>query len=387
MSQRDISGLRVLLVHEWLYMWAGGERCLEELLTVIPDADIVAGTITSGVRDAHWIARKANETWLGRIPGARSHHRWFLPLHPLAFASLDTSRYDLVISISHSFGKAVRRRPPTRHLCYCLSPPRYLWDLHETYGHHSPLAQRIALRVARAPLRAVDRWAAAHVDRFVAISDCVRDRVQRAYGRTCDVVYPPVAVDRAAGGASVRDPFLLSLGRLVPYKRVDLAIRAAGQLNLRLVVAGDGPERARLESMAGPTVEFVGAVSDEEAQRLLSRCSAFIFCAEEDFGIAPVEANAHGAPVVAYGRGGASETMVDGTTAVLFQRQTASDVVDAIRQCLSRTWSAAALRNNAERFSRARFHEGIRAQIDALMTDHHPDGDIPSRARALESVR
>jgi glycosyltransferase involved in cell wall biosynthesis len=365
-AKSALVGLRVLIVHEWLYTWAGAERCLEELLIIVPQAQVIAGTITPDIRAAQPIARTAKETWLGGIPGARKYHRWFVPLQPLAFASIDTSGYDVVISLSHSFAKLVRAKTPTRHLCYCLSPPRYLWDLRETYDNHSPLAQRLALRIAGAPLRAIDRWGAAGVDRFVSISACVADRVRRVYARESDVVHPPVA-SKGNPGVATRQPFLLSLGRLVPYKRVDLAIRAAEQLRMKLVVAGDGPDRARLESLAGPHTEFLGAVSDDEAGRLYSTCAAFVFCAEEDFGIAPVEANAHGTPVVAYARGGAAETMVDGTTAILFQRQSGTEVAEAIQKCLRHTWDPEVLRTNAERFSPQRFRDDMTAQIRAAV--------------------
>lgn len=356
----------MLVVHEWLYVWAGAERCLEELLKVLPHADVLAGVITPEIRAKQPIAARARETWLGNLPGARRHHRWFLPLHSLAFASVDTSDYDVVISLSHSFGKLVGRRKGAVHLCYCFSPPRYLWDLRETYDRHLPTLERTALLVAGAPLRALDRIGAAHVDKFVSISKTVAGRVQRAYNRRSDVVYPPAA----AKGMVVdvpRRPFLLSLGRLVPYKRVDLAIRAAERLQMKLVVAGDGPDRARLESMAGPNVEFVGQVTEETAGQLLSTCTAFVFCGEEDFGIAPVEANAHGTPVVAFSHGGAGETMVDGETAVLFHGQEPGAVASAIETCLAKRWNAARLRANAERFSPVRFRHEMTAQIAAAL--------------------
>lgn len=360
--QRNLTGLRVLVVHEWLYTWAGSERCLEEVLGIVPHADLIVGVITDEMRMRHPAVRRAVETWLGRLPGARKHHRWFLPLHPLAFASIDTSKYDLVLSLSHSFGKSVRRKRGAAHLCYCFSPPRYLWDLRRTYTDHGPLSQRLALRAAAAPLRAIDRRAASGVDRFVSISSAVADRVRRAYGRESEVVFPPVTT-KAPQVEQTRKPFLLSLGRLVSYKRVDLAIRAAEMLRMKLVVAGEGPERSRLEKLAGAYTEFVGEVSEAQAGSLLSSCSAFVFCAEDDFGIAPVEANAHGAPVVAYARGGALETMRDGLTGVFFQEQVVDSVTTAIQRCLRQSWEERELRANAARFAPARFREGMRDQI------------------------
>ena len=291
---------------------------------------------------------------MGRIPGARTHHRWFLPLHALAFRRFDTSRYDLVISLSHAFEKLIRARHG-RHLCYCFSPPRYLWDLYDTYARHVSWPQRMALRAAVSPLRAIDSAGAAGVDRFVAISRTVAERIRRSYGRDSDVVYPPVTPKTTASGSAPRERFLLSLGRLVPYKRIDLAIAAAELAGIRLVIAGDGPDRARLDRLAGPNTEFAGHVSEAEAGRLLSTCAAFVFCGEEDFGIAPLEANAHGAPVIAYARGGVTETMENGTSAIFFDRQTPAAVAGAIERCLDRTWDPMPLRQNAARFSPQRF--------------------------------
>jgi len=364
----ELAGLRVLLVHEWIYTWAGAERVLEQLVELMPHADVLAGIVTSEMRRGHALARRTRESWVGKLPGSRAHHRWFLPAHALAFATYDTREYDLVVSVSHAFEKAVRAtKPGAVHLSYCLSPPRYLWDLSVAHDRLASSVQRLALRVARAPLRAMDHAFAKRVDRFVSLSHHVADRVRRAYGRDSAVVYPPVALKSEIAPPVERERFLLTIGRLVPYKRVDLAILAAESLGMRLVIAGDGPERARLERLAGPNTEFLGAVSELEAGRLLSNCAAFVFCAEEDFGIAPLEANAHGAPVVAYGAGAALETMCDGVTGVFFREQTANAVAEAIRRCDSMTWNAQELRTNAERFSPGRFRDGMRAQLTAAM--------------------
>src|SRR6185503_5189334 len=239
----DLTRLRVLIAHEWLYTWAGAERVLEELLVLLPQADVVAGIVTPDMRRAHPIARRAKETWVGRLPFARTHHRWFLPMHALAFGTYDTTSYDLIVSVSHAMEKAIRAtKPGAVHVSYCLSPPRYLWTLSDAHDELATPVQRIALRAARAPLRVVDRRAARGVHRFVSLSRHVADRVRHAYGRDSDVVYPPV---RAIGPvhAMSREPFLLTVGRLVPYKRVDLAVAAAERLGVRLVVVGDGPER------------------------------------------------------------------------------------------------------------------------------------------------
>ena len=361
-----LAGLRILIAHQWLYTRAGAERCLEQLLEIVPHADLLAGIVTPEMRRSYAPAARAIESWVGRLPGARSHHRWFLPLHALAFREFDTAKYDLVISLSHAFEKTVRARAGAKHLCYCFSPPRYLYELHGTYAAHGSAAQRVALSLASAPLRAIDRAGARGVDRFASISRAVADRVRSAYGRESDVVYPPVAVKYGIAPTR-REDFLLSLGRLVPYKRVDLAIQAANRMGMRLIVAGDGPERERLRAIAGPTVEFAGEVSEERAGRLMSTCAAFVFCGEEDFGIAPLEANAHGAPVVGYARGGLAETMQDGVTGVMFQAQTTDAVAAAIEACLSGIWDEGALRRNAERYSPARFRDSMANTIRQVL--------------------
>lgn len=358
--------LRVLVVHEWLYTWAGAERALEQILEVLPQAELLVGTMTERMRDYNAITRRATETWVGAVPGARTHHRWFLPLHALAFAARDTRQYDLVISSSHAFEKFVRRRPGATHLCYCYSPPRFLWDLQHVYEGQSEIGERSALRLAAPLLRRLDRGAANHVDHFVSISRHVADRVRRSYGRDSTVVYPPVASRRGAhtkAKSATSAPFLLYLGRLVPYKRVDLVVAAAERLQMKLVVAGDGPERPKLERMAGRFTEFAGEVNEERAAELLDDCAAFVFAGEEDFGIALVEANAHGKPVVCYARGGALETMTPDVTATFFDAQRVEELTAAISATLARIWDAAVLRENAKRFSPERFREEFRDAV------------------------
>lgn len=345
----DLRGLRVLVTHEWLYTWAGAERCLEQILHVFPRADLLVGVVAPHMRDYNDVTRRAEETWVGRLPGARTRHRWFLPLHAAAFAAHDTSEYDLVVSSSHAFEKFVRPGHAT-HLCYCYSPPRFLWS--DVYAGSASLAGKLALAGGGFFWRALDRRAARGVDRFVSISRHVADRVRRAYGVDSDVVYPPVSAKPvSAVSGPPETPYLLSMGRLVEYKRTDLAILAARRIGMKLLVVGDGPERSRLERIAGPETEFLGEVPEARAGQLLEGCAAFVFAAEEDFGIAPLEANAHGRPVVCLDRGGVTETMVANRTAVFFGQQTPGAVATAIADALGRSWNADVLRANAARFS------------------------------------
>lgn len=357
--------LRVLIVHDWIVAWGGAERTLEQLLIVFPHADLVVGVLGEGRRNLNEITRRARESWLGRMPFARTHHRWYLPLYAAAFSTVDARGYDLVISSSHAFAKMVRASPDALHLCYCHSPPRYLWDLHAHYRRGAE-ASGLALRVAGPLLRLIDRLSARRVDAFVANSHYIAERIRRCYERDAAVVYPPVSAKPAARRTSERDDVLLSLGRLVQYKRVDLAIEAANITGARLIVAGDGPERERLERMAGPSVTFVGEVTEERAGELMERCRAMVFCGEEDFGIAPVEANAHGLPVVAFGRGGAVESLQQGVSAEFFETQSVDALIAALERAKSRTWNESDIWANASRFSADRFREGIARQVMQL---------------------
>jgi glycosyltransferase involved in cell wall biosynthesis len=363
---RALSDLRVLIVHDWIVAWGGAERTLAEMLILFPNADLRVGILGEGRQDLNATTRRARETWLGRLPFARTRHRWLLPLYPAAFRSIDTSGYDLVISSAHAFAKTVRVSPATPHLCYCYSPPRYLYDLEDTYAEASSIIGGV-LRMGGPVLRRIDRRSAACVDRFVGISHYIAERIRRCYGRDAGVVYPPVSPKVHSLTRSVRGTELLSLGRLVPYKRVDLAIQAANLLQQPLVVAGDGPERGRLERMAGPTVRFLGEVTEERAGELMETCRLMLFNAEEDFGIAPVEANAHGLPVVAYGRGAARETMVDGESVEFFDEPTPESLATAVQRALGRDWDDATVRANGTRFSPERFRRGLESEVSELL--------------------
>lgn len=372
-SAPSLSGLRVLVVHEWLYSWAGAERVLEQIVDVFPQADLLVGVMTERMRGYNAVTRRAKETWVGGVPGARTHHRPFLPLHALAFETYDTSKYDLVISESHAFEKCIRATSNAVHLCYCHSPPRFVWDLQHVYAAQAGPIARLALNASAPLLRAIDRRGARRVDRFVVNSRNVAERVRRSYGRDADVVYPPVVAKHGASDATAdttaASPFLLHLGRLVPYKRLDLVVAAAERLQIPLVVAGDGPERPRLERLAGKYTELLGEVSEARAAELLSSCSALVFAGEEDFGIVLVEANAHGKPVVCYAAGGAVESMVADVTATFFERQDVESLAGAITRCLGRTWDERALHANAARFAPENFRRGFRAAVARALAE------------------
>jgi glycosyltransferase involved in cell wall biosynthesis len=359
--------MKIALVHDWLDTWRGGESVLAEFCRMYPEADLYALVDFLGPADRERLAgRRAVTSFLQRVPFARTRFRNFLPLFPRAIESLDVSRYDIVISSSHAVAKGVRTHPRQLHICYCYTPMRYAWDLQEQYlaqvglveGPRAWLARRMLAR-----LRAWDRGASGRVNDFVAISHYVADRIRRCYGRESTVIYPPVAAS-AEGRmpAESRDGTYVTVSQLVPYKRVDLIVEAFRSLPEReLIVIGEGPEKARIQAMAAPNVRLLGRVPDHERDTWLARARAFVFAAEEDFGIAPLEAQALGTPVIAYGRGGSSETIrgLDdrSPTGVLFEEQTASSIAQAIRtfELQEGRIRPDACRDNAARFSQSRF--------------------------------
>jgi len=324
------------------------------------------------LRDFNDVTRRARESWLARLPGARTHYQWLLPLEAMAFGSLATREYDLVISSCHALAKMVGRGRRGVHLSYCYSPPRYVWDLHDVYMAHADWKRRAAMAAGRSFLQTLDRLSSRRVTHFVGISHYVADRIARVYERNARVIYPPVTAKTSSlgGRPRQRENFLLHVGRLVPYKRVDLIVRAAALHGLRTVIAGDGPERGRLEGMAGQNVEFIGAVSEAQAGDLMDKCAAFVFCAEDDFGIAPLEANAHGAPVVALRAGAIIETMSDGQTVIFFDEPTIEALTTAVHRARDVRWDESLLRSNAARFSAERFRTEFTSAVTAAL-----DGD------------
>lgn len=352
---------RAALVHDWLVTWGGAESVLQSLANLFPEAPIYVGVWSPYRRVQDIFAgRSIRTTWLQRIPGAPRHHRAFLPLFPSAFRSLDLSAFPLVISDSHAFSKAVRVGPGGVHVCYCHTPPRYLWDL--THEYLGPL-RRTLWAPLLSWLRAQDLRAARGVTFFLANSHFVAERIHRIYGRRARVVYPPVDVETFASVGIAEGEYFLAGGRLVPYKRVDDAIRAANFAGLPLLVFGDGPERRRLEKLAGPTVHFLGWLGPRELARVISRAKALLFPGVEDFGILPVEVMAVGKPVVAYDAGGARETVVHGLTGLLYQRPGVQGLLDALRDFQDRRFSPEAARGHAWRFHRKKMEAELRRSL------------------------
>jgi glycosyltransferase involved in cell wall biosynthesis len=369
--------VKVAIVHDWLTTLGGAELVLRELLRVYPDAHVFTLVDAMAADDRQFIGvGRVTTSLLDVVPGVARHYRSLLPLFPLATRSIDVGAYDVVLSNSHAVAKNIRTHKRQMHLCYCLSPMRYAWDLREQYLAESGLSSGVRGVAARSMLNSLQRWdrnRSADVDVFATLSRYIGDRIQRAYDRSATVIYPPVDVEFFTPGAG--DPTLgeyyVTVSRFVPYKRVDLIARAFASLpDRRLIIVGDGPDAEKVRAAAGPNVSLVGRASRARVRALLRGARGFLFAAEEDFGIAPVEAQACGIPVIAYGRGGVLETIhgaeTGEPTGVFFAEQTTDAIARAVRELeqLPVPASVSACRANAERFSEARFRREFAALVE-----------------------
>ena len=356
---------RVAVVHDWLTIPGGSEQVLLELLEMFPQAEVFTSVYDPAPWPAAITERVVHSSFLNRIPGAARHYPKLLPLMNRAFRSFDLSGFDLVLSSSHACAKNVRVAPGTLHVCYCHTPMRYAWEEGFLEGEDVGRAMRLALPPLLAWLRHVDRVGAVGPDVIVANSGHVAERVQRYYGRAAEIVHPPVDVEHFLGLEHEPRDYYFVFGRVVPYKRVDLAVAACARLGRRLLVAGDGRALQAVRAQApGTGVEFLGKVSGAERDRLLAGARALLFPGEEDFGIVPVEAQAAGLPVIAYGVGGAAETVVDDRTGVLFGEQSAAALAAAIERFEALALADGVVRENARRFGRERFHAEMAAVIE-----------------------
>ncbi len=310
--------------------------------------------------------KKSTTSFLQNLPLVRKNHRWFLPLMPLAAESLDVSEYDLVISSSNMAAKGVITSPHQLHICYCHSPARFAWDQQKLYLQQGGIDGGLRGVLARLVLHYIRGWdvrSANGVDMFLANSQFVRQRIEKAYRRDATTIHPPVDVEQFALQAA-KENFYVTASRLVPYKRVDIIVEAFGRMpEKKLVVIGKGPELGRIRRMATPNVRVLGQVPNETISDCMRRARGFVFAAEEDFGIVPVEAMACGTPVIAYGRGGATETVIPGVTGILFPKQTADSLMQAIERFEISPWNAAQIRRHAEQFSREAFRRAFRHEI------------------------
>ena len=360
-----MKGSRVALVHDHLVQDGGAERVLRAMMRLWPEAPVYTAYFDPARMGPDFPPERIRASYLQRVPLARRFYKLTMPALDSAFRRFDLSDYDLVVSSASGWAKSVRT-PSATHVCFCHTPTRYLWSDADTYrestGYPAPL--KAVLKGLYPRLRQHDLRAAAGVDAFVANSRFVADRIQRYYGRDSEVVYPPVDITAFRPDLPKSDYFLVAT-RLEPYKRGDLAITAANQLQVPLKVMGSGTELAKLKALAGPTIEFTGRVSDTERTALFGGARAFINPQVEDFGITAVEALASGTPVIAYGQGGAAEIIEDGQTGILFHQQSAEAVAAAMRGMEKSAFAADKLRARAEQFSEPRFARELQAAVAA----------------------
>jgi glycosyltransferase involved in cell wall biosynthesis len=374
-ANREPRSPKVAIIHDWLTGMRGGEKVLDAICELYPDATIytlvqVPGSVSSRI-ERHRIKRSLVQ----RLPRAGDLYRQYLPLFPTMIEMFDLDRYGLVISSSHCAAKAVIRSGAATHVCYCHSPMRYAWDQFDSYFGPEQVGE-LRSRLLRPVLAHMARWDAAtagRVDRFLANSQYVAGRIRRYYNRGSTVVYPPVDTTffrlPTSPAARPSESAFLIVSALVPYKRIDIAIEACRRLGAKLRIVGLGPEEARLRLSADSNVEFMGWCSDEDIRELYSQSTAVLLPGTEDFGMVPVEAQACGTPVVAYGDGGACETVIDGETGVLVRESSAAAFADGLNRISSLRVDRAAVRGHAERFSRAQFMTSFQAATAAAIAE------------------
>jgi glycosyltransferase involved in cell wall biosynthesis len=361
---------RIAFVHDNYMQQGGAERVAEAIAKILPDADLFSTVVFPEKLSPYMKTRRIADTALRHIPGLRRYYRHLFFLYPLAVRSLDLSKYDVVITSCCGFAKMVKTRKDAVHICYCHTPTRWIWrfDDYAEREHFPPLLRRSLQMVIRL-FKHIDRQASSNPDFFIANSTIVADRIRQFYDRESRILFPPVDCERFDVSFQ-SDPYYLIVSRLLSYKRIDLAIQACEQEGRQLFIIGDGPDRKRLESLCGSYTKLLGRLSDAEVARYMSRCKAFLFPGEEDFGLTPLEANASGKPCIAYAKGGTLDTVIDGVTGVLFEESSAQSIARAILKSDNMKWNPMLLRRHAERFDTEVFAERFVHSVYCLT--HHP---------------
>lgn len=360
--------MRVAIVHDYLNQYGGAERVLEALHSLFPAAPIFTSIYDRSAMPPAYRTWDIRTSWMQYLPGWRRYFRHYLPFYPGAFESFDLSDYDLILSSSSAFAKGVIPAPHARHICYCHTPMRFAWRT-DSYVEREQLRGpiRLVLPILLSYVRLWDAASAARVDTFIANSRAVAGRIRRYYGRDAVVIPPPVELPPYRPRSP--EGFYLAGGRLIPYKRLDLAVRAFTALKLPLKVFGEGRDRRALEAMAGRNVEFLGYVSEDQRRELFSRCRAFVFPGEEDFGITPLEAMAAGRPVIAFAGGGALDSVAEGVTGRFFYEPSPAALAVAVAESRGDTYDAKAIRAHAERYGLDVFLRRMRDVIDQRPAD------------------
>ncbi|HEY2810096.1 MAG TPA: glycosyltransferase [Rhabdochlamydiaceae bacterium] len=351
--------MKMTLVYDWLITMGGGEKTLSAIAEVIcaPIYTLIADR--KGLKETPFAEKEIHTSFLQHFPFAKRFYRNYLSFFPLAIEQFDLSDYDCILSVSHAVAKGIKKVPGQVHLCYCFTPMRYVWDLRDCYLQSLNGVQRV---FAKAALNALQKWDLAslnRVDCFAAISHHVAMRIERVYGKKAEVIYPPVDTECILLEEK-KEEYYVTVSRMVPYKKIPLIVEAFSHLpDKRLIVIGDGPEMNRVKAKAGKNIELLGFQSDAQVCRFLQKARGFVFAAEEDFGIVPIEAQAAGTPVIAFGRGGALETVIPDETGVFFEEQTVPSLQQAVQEFEKRAWDPVKVRQNALRFNKARFQREL----------------------------
>ena len=356
--------MKLAIVCSWLNQYGGAERVLEVIHDLYPEAPIYTSIYRPESLPTSYRSWDIRPSPLNHLPLIKRHHQPFLPLYPLAFESMDLGGFDVVLSVTSAFAHGVITSAETAHVCYCLTPARFLWNYH-TYIERERVGRlaSLALQPFLKNLRQWDRLAADRVDHFVAISRTVQARISKHYRRDSEIIYPPV---RTHWAGEIQDPedYFLIVSRLVPYKRIDLAVTAFNRLGLPLRVIGEGRDRVALQRLAQPNIQFMGYLGDEAVCEQMARCQALIFPGEEDFGLAPLEAMACGRPVIALRAGGALDTIEEGQTGLFFEEATPESLVEAVQRLGDHRFDGEAIRRHSQRFGVERFGQELSAMLE-----------------------
>ena len=362
--------MKKALIHDWFSTYAGAEKCVESFTNVWDDFEIygLIDFLSEYDRDKILKDKHAHTSFIQKLPFAKDKYRNYLPLFPLAIEQFDLSGYDVVLSSSHAVAKGALTHSNQLHIAYVHTPIRYAWDLYHQYLRESGLDRGLKGVLAKYFLHKIRLWDAStanRVDHYVANSCYIARRIKKTYGKPSDVIYPPVDVNKFTL-REAKEEFYLTASRMVPYKKIDLIVEAFSQTDKKLLVIGDGPDMAKIKSKAGKNVELLGFADDETMADLMGRAKAFIFAAEEDFGITPVEAQACGTPVICFGRGGARETVLDGESGLYFMEQNTKELLAAVAKFEQNCdkFEPVKIRENSLKFSRARFEAEIKSYVE-----------------------
>ena len=358
--------MKIAIVHDWLTGMRGGEKVLETLCEIYPDADIYTLIHIKGSVSEEIEKHKIFTSFLQNMPLVKKKYRYYLPLMPKAIEKFELNEYDLIISSSHCVAKGIFPRKDALHICYCHTPMRYIWDMYDEYFSKGKanIFVRGVMGFLKPFLRKWDVESSKRVNYFIANSKNIADKIKKYYKKDAEVIYPPVDTEKFTPTNEIQEDFYLVVSAFAPYKRVDLAIKAFNILGYPLKVIGTGQEEKKLKRIAKQNIEFLGWQNEDSIRRYYSKCKALIFPGEEDFGIVPVEAMSCGKPVIAYGKGGALETVIDGITGVFFYEQTTDSLIEAIKKFEGIKWDSIEIRSHSLKFDKNIFKKKIKEYIE-----------------------